>query len=88
MSAAEEKPVEKLMTNRSQLGRRFDEVAGQAFEPGDQLRLARAPAAQQQGDLVGAGILVALEVVGGDPMSIGRSSSAASLDEVNSDINM
>jgi hypothetical protein len=86
VSAAEEKPVEKLMTNRSQLGRRFDEVAGQAFEPGDQLRLARAPAAQQQGDLVGAGLLVALEVVG--PMSIGRSSSAASLDEVNSDINM
>src|SRR5438034_497699 len=59
-------------TSCLQLRRRLDEIARQPFETDDEFGLARPPAAHQQGDLVGAGVLIALEVVRSDRVGIGR----------------
>src|SRR5216683_2231463 len=56
----------------SQLGGGLDEIARHLLEPGDDLRLAPRPAAQQQRDLLDAGVEVAREVVRGDRIGIGR----------------
>jgi len=47
-----------------QLRRGFDEIAGHLLQPGDDLGLAAGPAAQEQRDLLDAGVAVAREVIG------------------------
>src|SRR6266496_4006330 len=58
----------------SQLGGGLDEIARNLLHPGDDLGLVAGPAAQQQRNLLDAGVAVAPEVVRGDRSGIGRDS--------------